>query len=71
MIQVKRNLTPQALQCGPVLGCPAVYELTDGSLLVIGRTVSRDELPEEVRRKIAGNEVSVIISKELLGGCVE
>jgi len=71
MIEVKRNLTPKALQCGPVLGCPAVYELTDGSLLVVGRSVSRSELPEDVRSKIADDESPVIISKELLGGCVD
>lgn len=68
MLQIKRELTPETLQCGPVLGCPAIYELMDGQLLIVGKSVLPDDLPPDVRRRIAADEISVVVTRELLGG---
>jgi hypothetical protein len=67
MVEIKRNITPPALlACGLGPACPAAYELTDGSLLVIGKKVAADELPGDVRSRIADNEIAIVIPSELL-----
>ena len=67
MFNVIRDLTPDELKCGPVLGCPAVYELDDGSILVVGKAVQLNDLPLSVRGRIGEGEGPVIVSKKLLG----
>ena len=67
MVEIKRNITPPALlACGLGPACPAAYELTDGSLLVIGKKVAVAELPSDVLSRIAENEVAIIIPSALL-----
>lgn len=66
MVEIKRNITPAKLLCGMGPACPAAYELTDGSLLVVGKEISGDELPADVRSRIAENETAVVIPAALL-----
>ncbi|HTD73581.1 MAG TPA: hypothetical protein VK652_08630 [Steroidobacteraceae bacterium] len=53
-----KNLTPEHLRCVPAT-CPAVYELTDGRLLIVGK---RAELPGMV----GDDEYAVTIDCALL-----
>jgi hypothetical protein len=61
---LKRNLTPQSLRC--VIGnCPAVYELEDGQLAIIGKKPAAG-LEQELAALVGGDEYAIVISRELL-----
>ncbi len=61
-IQVKEEITPTHLRCMPA-SCPAVYTLSDGNLLIIGKKPSED-LSRQVQEKIADDEFAVVLSPE-------
>ena len=68
MYKIKRELTPKELLCGPYIpGCPALYELEDGSLIVIGKIINNDQLQSEVSARIANDEIAVHIPRNLIG----
>jgi hypothetical protein len=59
-----RNLTPEHMRCG--LGqCPAVFELPDGSLVIIGRNPDT-ALASLLADKVGQDEQIVVISPALL-----
>jgi hypothetical protein len=44
-------------------GCPAVVELTNGELLIIGKRLP-DQLAAEVKHRIADDEFAICISAD-------
>lgn len=67
MTAIKRNLTPAHLRCRPV-NCPAVHELEDGRILIIGKKPSLQELAEFAANGIGWDEGEepVLIGREYL-----
>jgi hypothetical protein len=63
-MRLKKELTPTHLRC--VVGtCPAVYETSDGQLVIIGKSLDGDTL-RDLSKKIGADEHAVVISRELL-----
>lgn len=58
---IKEDKTPLALRCAP-LHCPAVYELKDGRILVIGKKTS-PQLSQEIQAKVGPDEHAVVIDR--------
>lgn len=59
---IKEEITPAHLRCVPC-SCPAVYTLSDGDLLIIGKQLS-PELFKEIEGKVGADEFAVRISPE-------
>jgi hypothetical protein len=72
LTKIIRDLTPMHLRCTPIgPSCPAVHELSDGRLAVIGPIADIETLSELVG-KIAPHEEAVIVPRDLLTGiCAE
>lgn len=66
MIKIKRNITPEELRCGLGPVCPAAYELSDGSFLLVGRTLKPEEFPSELQGRVADYETAVVVPRALL-----
>lgn len=66
MIEIKRNVAATILGCAMGPACPAAYELSDGSLLLVGRTLNPDEYPAELQGRVADHETAVVIPPALL-----
>jgi hypothetical protein len=61
-IKVNEEITPFHLRCVPC-SCPAVYTLSDGNLLIIGKKPN-DDLYKEVEGKVADDELAVVLSPD-------
>lgn len=60
--KITKELTPAHLRC--VAGsCPAVYALSDGELLIIGKKVT-GPLHDEIADRIGSDEFAVRLSQE-------
>jgi hypothetical protein len=59
---IEKEWTPANLKCWPA-HCPAVHELKDGRLLIIGKKTS-SQLAEEIRSRVGDDEHAVIIDRE-------
>jgi hypothetical protein len=61
-IEIGKEITPAHLRCMPA-NCPAVFTLSDGNLLIIGK-----KLPEDIYKKVEGqisdDEFAVMLSPE-------
>ena len=67
-VKIEEELTPSHLRC--VAGsCPAVYSLSDGDLLIVGKKLS-DELFQEIAHKVADDEFAVKLGPEFFKGLV-
>ena len=62
-----KELTPEQLRCG-IAGCPAVFEVDDGKLLVIGKIASKSSQAMVPKSRIANDEILVEIPRELVAG---
>ena len=71
MIQIKRELTPAQLKCGLGPACPAIFELTDGSLLLVGKLVAASDIPKDLLGRIAADEKAVVIPRALVSGSLQ
>lgn len=61
-----REITPKQLQCGVGL-CPALFELDDGRIVVIGELPDPlHPLPAEILNRIGDNEMAVVIPPNYL-----
>ena len=59
---IKKELTPESLKC--LIGaCPAIFETTDNSYLVIGKLKKENAVP---KGRVGSDEVLIEIPKELL-----
>jgi hypothetical protein len=63
-IAIEREITPSHLRCGSGT-CPAVYQLSDGNLLIVGKSISSD-LDAAMGHRVGSDEHAVIISPEYL-----
>lgn len=64
---IKNDLTPAALRCG--MGqCPAVLQLQDGRLVIIGTDPDAD-LSSELTQRVGPKEHAIIVSPQLLANC--
>jgi hypothetical protein len=59
---IKANRTPLPLRCGP-FNCPAVYELKDGRVLIIGKQTS-SQLAKEINGKVGADEHAIVIDRD-------
>ena len=62
-----KEITPKHLQCGVGL-CPAVFELDDGQIAIIGSKINHSALPDEIVKKIGSNERVVLLPLEYIKG---
>jgi hypothetical protein len=60
--KIKQEITPAHLRCS-IGGCPAVFELSDGDLLIIGKVLSPDLL-KEIKERVSADEFAVKLSPE-------
>jgi hypothetical protein len=61
-----KNITPEKYRCGSMFpACPAVYEMPDGKLLIIGR---RADLGESCP-PISDDEMAIVIPADLIPVC--
>jgi hypothetical protein len=63
-IFVSQELTPAHLRCSWG-GCPSVFSLSDGQILIIGKKPSLD-LYSQVQHKVADDEFAIVVSCDLL-----
>ena len=61
-LRVRRDWTPEHLRCWPT-HCPAVLELNDGKLLIIGKQTS-PELTDEIASRVGADEHAIVIDRE-------
>lgn len=59
-----KNITPEEFRCVSIAGCPAVYDLEDGRLLIIGKIPSQDDLSSV--KEIGNDELAIVIDAELV-----
>lgn len=63
-----KELTPDAFACAGGVTCPSVFETEEGTLVVIGKTVSpdlRERLPEG---RVGSDETVIEIPRGLVAG---
>ena len=61
-----REITPKRLRCGVGL-CPALFELDDGRIVVIGKLPDpQHPLPRKILDKVGDNELAVVIPADYL-----
>lgn len=60
--KIKNEITPRHLRCS-MGGCPGVFTLSDGDLLIIGKALSPDLL-EQVAGRVASDEIALKLSSE-------
>lgn len=57
--------TPEKLFC--VIGtCPALFETDEGTFLIIGKKLNKENIPAEVKRKIGSDEMVIEVPKNLI-----
>ncbi len=61
-IELEKEITPAHMRCMPAQ-CPAVFTLTDGNLLIIGKKPSED-LHEQIAGKVGEDEFAVVLSPD-------
>lgn len=59
---INEEITPAHLRCGYGT-CPAVYALSDGDVLIIGKTLP-SELHAEIASKIGDDELAIRLSPD-------
>ena len=69
MTKIEKEITPKHLRCS-LGGCPAVLELSDGDLLIIGKALSADLL-KQVEGRIAGDELAIKLSPEFFRALIK
>jgi hypothetical protein len=67
-ISIEDELTPAQLRCGGGT-CPAVYRLSDGTLLIVGKVIN-PSLLAQISDRIGPGEAAVIISPDYLAALV-
>jgi hypothetical protein len=60
--KIKEEITPSELRCS-IGACPAVFTLSDGDLLIVGKVASPDLL-REISGRVSSDEFAVKISPE-------
>lgn len=59
------EITPKSLMCG-VLSCPSVFETESETFLIIGKKLYKENIPDEVRKKIGNDEMVIEVPKNLI-----
>lgn len=67
--KIKEEITPSHLRCS-YGGCPGVFKLSDGDLLIIGKAIPA-ELLKQIEGRIAGDEIAVKLSPEFFKALAE
>ena len=67
MLKIEKS-SPAHLRCS-YGSCPAVYSLSDGDLLIVGKTLS-PELLAEIAPKIGNDEFAIKLSPDFLIGWI-
>jgi hypothetical protein len=62
-----KELTPEAYMCAGGMTCPSVFETDEGTLVVIGKTVS-EEVREQLKGRVAPDEALIEIPRGLVAG---
>ena len=67
--KIKEEITPSHLRCS-VGGCPAVFTLSDGDLLIIGTALSADLL-NQVEGRVSDGELAIKIGPEFFKSLIK
>ncbi|MCK4342232.1 MAG: hypothetical protein KAY37_10980 [Phycisphaerae bacterium] len=59
------EITPRALRCGIGI-CPALFKTDRGSVLVVGRRLSEEEVQQNLAGRVGGDEWVVEVPQSLL-----
>ena len=59
-----RDMTPEHMRCAWG-ACPAVYELDDDTVIIIGKK-PEDQMIETLRGRVGEDEYAIVVSKNLL-----
>ena len=68
-VNTVKEITPQEFRCGVGM-CPSVFDTNDGNLLIIGKSLVDNEIPEMILKKIGENETVVKVPKNLIYGLI-
>lgn len=60
------NITPKSMRCGPIGGCPAIYDAKDDTYVIIGKLLRCKSELSELEKRISSSEVAIKIPKGLL-----
>jgi len=63
-----KNLTPEHMRCNTI-SCPAVYELGDDKLLIVGKKAALMAAYEQIPCGL--HETAIVIDRALLANLVE
>lgn len=61
-----RDLTPQHLRCGTG-GCPAVFQASTGSLIIVGRTLDANASHSFLNGRVSSAEAAIEIDSAYFG----
>ncbi len=64
------DVTPPALRCG-IGACPGIYKTPTGSYVVIGRTLSGDEMDAALPNRVGHHETAIEIDAAFIDGIAD
>ena len=59
------EITPKRFLC-IAAACPSVFETEKRTFLIIGKKLNKDNIPDEVKRKIGSDEMVIEVPKNLI-----
>ena len=60
-----KEITPEKFLC-MAAACPSVFETDERKLLIIGKKLNTDGIPEKVKKKIGNDETVIEVPKNLI-----
>ena len=59
------EITPNKFHC-IAAACPSVFETDSGKLLIIGKKLGKESIPDDVKKKIGSDEMVIEVPKNLI-----
>jgi hypothetical protein len=63
-IKLQKELTPKDMACGPIGGCPAIFETNKGSYALIGKKLDSGKFG--ISKRVGKDEVLIEVPKKLI-----
>lgn len=64
------EITHHEYKCPPAPGCPSVFHVGN-EYYIIGKKINKQDIPQNVKDKIADDETVIAISKDLIDKTVK
>lgn len=65
-----KEITPLNFQC-IVAACPAVFSMNDVSLIIIGKTLTSEEVSALLGNKVGSDETAIVVPKGMITELLE